>query len=277
MEKRKIGIMVPFFTEISMKDRLRLMKEAGFTSFMMSIDRNHEKFTDKLENIVTYCKELGLEIGSAHAPYKDPDVNEFWKEGKAGDEIEKIYFESLEFAKEHGIKTVVYHLHFENDYQLSKTGIERLERMTAFAEKHNINIAVENLYSYDEIDYIFSHIKSPNLGFCYDTGHENFLTPNSDIVFKYGNRLKALHLNDNDGKTDQHATIFTGTVNWDKISTGLAAANPIHLDAEIRIHRPQGVEKVSNEQMLALYKKEFTELSKLRELICSKEVTNNPK
>lgn len=274
MKNRKIGIMVPFFTEINMKDRLRLMKEAGFNSFMMSIDRNHEKFTDKLENIVEYCKELGLEIGSAHAPYKDPDVNEFWKEGVAGDEIEKIYFESLEFAKNHNIKTVVYHLHFENNYKLSEVGIKRLERMTAFAENHNINIAVENLYSYDEIDYIFSKISSPNLGFCYDTGHENFLTPNSDVIFKHGNRLKALHLNDNDGKTDQHATIFTGTVNWDKIASGLAQANQINLDAEIRIHRPIGVEKVNEEQMLNLYKKEFNALVKLNELITSKEATN---
>lgn len=259
----KIGIMVPFFTEISMKRRLELMKEAGFTSFLMSLDRNHEKYTDTLENIVKYCNEIGLEIGSAHAPYKDPDVNAFWTNSPEGDEIEKTYMESLQFAKDHNIKTVVFHLHFKNSAPLNKHGITRLLRMVEFAEKHNINIAVENLYKYDELDYIFSNIKSNNIGFCYDTGHENFLTPNSNIIYKYPDKLMALHLNDNDGINDLHSTIYTGTVNWNHIIPGLAAANKVNLDAEIRIYRPNNQTQIDEKTLLALYKTEFEALSVL--------------
>lgn len=37
----KKGIMIPFFTEISMNTRLDLMKKAGFDTFMISLDKNH--------------------------------------------------------------------------------------------------------------------------------------------------------------------------------------------------------------------------------------------
>lgn len=265
--KNNIGIMVPFFTEIQMKKRLELMKQAGFNSFMMSLDRNHEKFTDKLESIVDYCNEIGLEIGSGHAPYIDPDVNTFWTNTKRGDEIEEMYMDTLKFAHKHGIKTVVFHLHFEKNAELNKYGLARLQRMVDYAQEHKVYIAVENLYKYDELDYIFSNIKSEHIGFCYDSGHENFLTPNADFIFKYPNKLFALHLNDNNGEVDQHSTIFTGTVNWGKVVKGLAKANKINLDAEIRIHRPEGQNSVSEETLLKLYKKEFEALSQLEKII----------
>lgn len=262
--KNKIGMMVPFFTEIPIKRRLELLKEAGFTSFMMSLDRNHEKFTDKLEKVVKYCKDIGLEIGSGHAPYTDPDVNEFWSNSQVGDDIEEMYMQSLEFAKNNDIKTVVFHLHFKNYAKCSEHGLNRLKRMVKFAEQHNINIAVENLYKYGELDYIFENIKSNNIGFCYDTGHENFLTPNSKIIHKHPEKLMALHLNDNDGKQDLHSTIYTGSVNWDDVSYGLANANKVNLDAEVRIYRPHGMDKVDEETLLKLFKREFKALSKLK-------------
>ena len=61
--------MTPLFTEIDIKDRLDIIKEVGFNTFMISLDRSYEKWTAPIEDIVDYCKQIGLEIHCGHAPY----------------------------------------------------------------------------------------------------------------------------------------------------------------------------------------------------------------
>ncbi len=58
------------------------------------------------------------------------------------------------------------------------------------------------------------------LGLCYDTGHGNIGCDSTDDVARRGDRLIALHLNDNDGSGDQHRIPFTGTVDWGRVTRG---------------------------------------------------------
>jgi len=261
------GIMVPFFTEIPMLRRLDLIKEAGFTTFMLSLDPAHEKFTAPLREVVEHCTKIGLKISCGHAAYKDPDINTFWYEGAEGDAMEMQYTNDLLTAAKYNIKTVVFHMHFETSAPLSMVGIERLKRITKVAERLGVHIAVENLYQYDELGFIFSHIHSPNLGMCYDTGHENFLTPNADFIFKFGNRLKSSHIHDNDGITDQHKTPFTGNIDWDRIAQGFAKANPIALEAEVRIYRLEGKTQVTESELLLLLRREYLALTQFEKMV----------
>ena len=66
----------------------------------------------------------------------------------------------------------------------------------------------------EHLDYIFQHIDSPRLGFCYDSGHENCKHPNADCLSRYGQRLFAVHLDDNFGDSDLHLLPYDGTINW---------------------------------------------------------------
>lgn len=53
-------------------------------------------------------------------------------------------------------------------------------------------------------------------GFCLDVGHMNLARQNPErALYVLGNRVKALHMHDNDGHLDQHRTPFTGTVDWE--------------------------------------------------------------
>lgn len=262
----KKGIMLPFFTEIKMEKLLDLIRKAGFTTFMLTLDSNYEKLTAPLNQVIDYCKKIELEVQVGHAGYKDPDVNNFWIEGKAGDKIESEYIKTLKKASKFGIRTVVYHLHFKNNMPLSLIGIERIKRMKKIAEELNVNIAIENLYKYDELEFIFNNIKSKNLGMCYDSGHENFLTPSADFLFKYGNRLMATHIHDNDGKTDQHKTPFTGTIDWNKLAKGYALANEISLESEVRIYKPERG-SITERELFDLLKKEYIALERFEKMI----------
>jgi sugar phosphate isomerase/epimerase len=73
-------------------------------------------------------------------------------------------------------------------------------------------IALENLRKPEYLDFLFDNIKSDKLKFCYDSGHNNCFTPEIDCLGKYGDKLIALHLHDNDGTCDQHLLPFNGTM-----------------------------------------------------------------
>lgn len=64
-------------------------------------------------------------------------------------------------------------------------------------------------------------------GYCVDTGHANKATrfncnPSpADHIRMCGNRIIALHLNDNDTLTDQHKIPGTGTIDWNDVLCAL--------------------------------------------------------
>lgn len=58
--------------------------------------------------------------------------------------------------------------------------------------------------------------------FCLDTGHAFMVGMKlDDVIRTLGNRLEALHLNDNDGKMDWHMMPYTGVLPWEKVLDGL--------------------------------------------------------
>ena len=102
---------------------------------------------------------------------------------------------------------------------------------------------------------------------CYDSGHENFLTQGAGFLQKYGHRLKAVHLHDNDGATDQHKTPFTGTIDWKNVAFGLANSKDVPLEAEVKIARAAGKDKYTKKELYELMKIQFEAVEKLEKLI----------
>ena len=117
-----------------------------------------------------------------------------------------------------GIDTGVCHVTWghakphEPDY----IGLDRFKMIAEAAERYSIRLALENSVFPEYLQFIFDNIKSEYIGFCYDSGHENAFAPNFGYLSKFGNRLFALHLHDNDGKNDQHTVPFCGTIDWAK-------------------------------------------------------------
>jgi len=113
----------------------------------------------------------------------------------------------------------------DNPPPYSQLGLDRFKQLAEKAEKAGITIALENVWRLEYLDYIFDNIKSDKLKFCYDSGHENCFTHGADCLSKYGDKLAALHLHDNDGLNDQHILPFGGNVNWDRIMTKIKELN----------------------------------------------------
>lgn len=85
-----------------------------------------------------------------------------------------------------------------------------LRRLTDYLKGTDLTICLENLSGIcrnaDELLWYINEIGSSNLGICLDTGHLN-LTEFRDqaaFIYKAGKHLKALHIADNEGQSDQH-------------------------------------------------------------------------
>ena len=70
---------------------------------------------------------------------------------------------------------------------------------------------------------MIERVGSKQLGICLDTGHLNLTVKgHRDFILKAGARLKALHIADNDGVTDQHRMPFNyGTVDFYEVVRAL--------------------------------------------------------
>ena len=66
-------------------------------------------------------------------------------------------------------------------------------------------------------------LTGPFTRFCYDSGHHFGWGKGEPYLERYGSRLAALHLHDNDGTRDQHLLPFDGAVDWPALMARLAA------------------------------------------------------
>jgi hypothetical protein len=62
----------------------------------------------------------------------------------------------------------------------------------------------------------------PAVRFTYDSGHRNAFAHDFDLLGKFGHRLAALHIDDNDAAHDLHLMPFDGNIDWERDARALA-------------------------------------------------------
>lgn len=129
----------------------------------------------------------------------------------------------IEFCSAVGGDVVVVHPpNIGSDRKEASRKIERsiraFEGVRPLCEDLGIALAVENckLLDIQCLEYYLSKYPPEFVGFCFDSGHAN-INNNLDQLFRFRNRLRALHLNDNRGKDDDHQPPFFGTINWEHV------------------------------------------------------------
>ena len=220
-----------FSYELPIEERLALIKEAGFDAVMLWWGDKDRRVQPKL------AREAGLEVENAHAPCNN--ANSIWEDNAAGEEYVRALFQSIEECCELSIPVLVVHITSFREYpQISELGLGRLRKLIEFAERKEVCIALENTCFLQPLKYLFNNIDSDYLGFCYDSGHENFSKPYVDWLSMYGNRLTAMHLHDNFGGNDAHLLPFDGGINWTRVLESLKGSRPIEfLSFELDFNR----------------------------------------
>ena len=65
------------------------------------------------------------------------------------------------------------------------------------------------------------YVNHPLFHVCWDTGHANFQGNQYDDILALGDQLRAVHINDNRGKGDEHIIPYLGTLNLDEVMHAL--------------------------------------------------------
>jgi len=204
-----IGIFPLFIPDFPAKEKYRLIKDAGFDA--VSIYWGDENKYEQLEA----AKEYGLAIDNIHS--QNDNANAIWQDGTDGEERQNVLLSCVEDCAFHNISTVVIHLTGFPPYPpVSELGLKRIKEIVCLAEQKNVKLAFENLWTFEHLDTLFEQFPSPNVGFCYDIGHEN-LNLHRNCLESYGDKIFALHINDNFGDGyDAHVLPFDGTINWNE-------------------------------------------------------------
>jgi len=203
--------------EVPFEERYRLIKQAGFGGVYAWW--NEEGMDDYLAQ-PAMIRATGLYLENIHA--ETGHASDFWEDTQAGAAMYGYYLELIGECAQCGIPAFVIHVGCGGGYlpPMSKVSVARLRRMIDMAERLGVNIAVENQcdpIKNIRVMEILELFDSTRFGLCYDSGHGNHANSNGtgkELLRRFGHRLMALHLHDNDGTGDQHRLPFDGSIDW---------------------------------------------------------------
>lgn len=208
----KKGIYTWFGFEVPARERLEAIRSAGFSAVMLNWEDGLPEMRHK-EGYADLARELDLEIVNGHLPYEG--ANDFWCDGQDGDDWTEFLRQSILSAGRCGVPVLVLHAaRGTTPPQLSQIGFTRFLRLADAAEQANVVLAIENLRSLPHGMAVLDALDTPFVRACYDAGHHHCYGQDDTFLTRYGARLCAIHLHDNDGKGDQHRIPFTGTIDW---------------------------------------------------------------
>jgi sugar phosphate isomerase/epimerase len=200
---------------------LRRIADAGFSY----IHWCHQWNTDflysrwEIEQIQKWLEAYGLRLLDLH--------------GSAGNE--KNWASSQEYQRMAGVELVrnriemtaylsadvtIMHVPGDPDSVPVRRSLDELE---PFARERNVRIAIEN-GSFEAIQKLLSEYDPQYAGLCYDSGHGNMRADGLDHLESLKDRLISVHLHDNDGASDQHKLLFSGTVDWGRLARIMAGS-----------------------------------------------------
>jgi sugar phosphate isomerase/epimerase len=208
---------------------------AGITSVEFFCARQHLDYTNRaqLAELRAWFCDSELKLFSMHGPIFTDDV---W--GRSGphaiinitepvksrriemvDEIKRA-IEVMEFVPFRYLVQHVGMLDEEFDESRLEAAFCSLDELSVFARQRGVEILLENIpnrfSSAERLAYLLeaTHL---NLDLCFDVGHAHMMEGIETAFAIMQNRIRSIHLHDNDGHTDSHQFPLVapgGTVDW---------------------------------------------------------------
>ncbi len=218
MYNARLGINVIEKFGLSLEQEIDLIYKSGF-------DGIFTHFTpQKVTEARKLCNERGLVYQSVHAPYFKN--HKMWTKDEYKEPLEQL-IACAESCSENCVPLMVTHAFIGfNDHAPNEYGVENFAKAAERAKELGVNVAIENTEGMEYLEKLMcglSHMK--NVGFCYDTGHEQCYNWGKNMLALYGDKLFCTHLHDNagirdfDGKInicdDLHLMPYDGIIDWD--------------------------------------------------------------
>ena len=236
----KTGISFSRFgTELSDKEILSAIKNAGFDGFFSGADCDEKRMGELKE----MSEKLGLEYESHHAPFGG--INCIWKKGDEGEIYTQRLCHTAEICAKneigyftlHCMNVPRYNVDVTEPMQLSEIGIDRFRRVVEAAEKYGVKACFENVeYPHFELNALLTTLCKEgyrSLGFTWDIGHEHCYPAPFDVAEEFGDLMVGTHIHDNLGQKDPHTVTwdddlhllpFEGNINYAEVASRLKGA-----------------------------------------------------
>ena len=227
---RKICLGTDPSFELSIENQIRLMYLIGFDGF----------FTDWSGELTRYralADDLGMYYQSVHAPFGGAGA--IWEEGDEGQNFAEELVQCVRDTASVGVPLVILHPYkgFDKE-EPTELGISRFATVVREAERLGVRVAFENVEGEAYLRALMDAFSdSPNVGFCWDSGHELCYNRGKDMLAIYGDRLLCTHINDNLGVKDPNGKItwhddlhllpFDGVQDWKGVASRLRGSRPI--------------------------------------------------
>ena len=186
-----------------------------------------------------FCDANGIVFNQAHAPFNFNWANETIKEQVAKPRIER----SIEIAGIMGVRDIVVHpLHWFPykgfEAEARQMNLDYYRGLIPIARNAGVRIAFENMWqkevkrkcisddvgsrAADLASYI-DEINSEWVVACLDVGHSSLIGEEAQDAIRLlgADRLKCLHVHDNDYQGDRHMLPGIGNMDWDAIMLAL--------------------------------------------------------
>ena len=214
--KTALGIFAWFGYSLSFRERLALIKQAGFGTTCLWFGDEEEMVRDgRADEMPDLVRDLGLTIDNIHAPFWDH--HRMWSESREHvNSVRQELSSALAFCGRHHIPAMVVHLGGAEPLPPNQTGLDAWRELIRQAEDLGVTIAAENGEGGpDYVGFVLSNIQSSNLGLCYDASHDMISgQPLGEVLRRWGHRLVTTHLSDNRGANDDHLLPGTGAIDW---------------------------------------------------------------
>lgn len=242
---------------------------SGISAVEIFCARQHLDYHNRaqVDELAHWFRDSELKLHSLHSPMYNDDAN-----GRSGpqaivniadrvkakriaacDEIKR----ALEIAEQVPFRYLVQHLGAPvDDYDDAKfdAGFASLDELRLFARHRGVEILLENIpngLSSAEKLLLFQRQTHLDLGFCFDTGHANIMGGVEQEFELMRDRIRSLHVHDNDGVKDAHlfpTLAAGGTIPWAKVMPELRARQhqfPLLLELKESPDFPQPLESIA--------------------------------
>ncbi len=214
----KISMWSSFYRELSPKEMVLRIQKNGWSYSELSDE--HGAMLLKMGDPKTMGQEFKAFADSHHVQFPQGHL---WLTCHLCDPDEDTVLRTLEswldlfYAA--GVRRAVLHCDSDSFPEgtskqiMLESNIDRVRKLTKYLSGTDMILCLENLLeitdSVDELLQIIHAVGGPNVGICLDTGHLNIAGHDQvDFIHRASPYLKALHIADNEGVTDQHLMPF---------------------------------------------------------------------
>ncbi len=166
------------------------------------MQKGRDAINEKMYRVTVNCMELCARMGGKYIVVHPINMAYEYSKQEEHDFNIAMYRKLIAPAKEFGVTVCLENLFLERNAHLMEGICSDVHEAVAMIDELN-EIAGEELF-----------------GFCFDVGHANILSKNLyQFIVALGDRLKILHIHDNDGISDLHTMPYTFARGWCGVST----------------------------------------------------------